>query len=238
MGYDVHVTRAEHWSESDATPIAREEWLAVVASDPELRLDDAAEAPLGDGSVLRHEAAGLAVWTAYSGHGRGGNMAWLDYRDGEIVAKNPDAEILGKLSEIAARLGARVQGDDGELYPSGEAAAQSEAPRPGIGSRVFRRVRYLFRRAQPLEPVEVVVQVGRRYRYLGRTCTVMAIDPKAEHGLGALTVQFDDGGKLTFALVGDAQSTLEPLPADPLSPGDQAVRPAETAHRAPPRRRL
>ena len=33
MGYDVHITRAREWHESDTTPITLDEWLAYVARD-------------------------------------------------------------------------------------------------------------------------------------------------------------------------------------------------------------
>jgi hypothetical protein len=115
MGYDVHITRAEHWVESDSAPISLDEWLGYVAGDPEMRLDNFAEAEV-EGHVLRYENEGLAVWTAYSGHGLKGNMAWFDYRDGRVVVKNPDDEILGKMRRIASALRAKVIGDEGERY--------------------------------------------------------------------------------------------------------------------------
>lgn len=115
MGYDIHITRKTNWFEEEPK-IGRDEWQAVVASDDEMRLDGYAEARVGSGVVLRVESEGLAVWTAYSGHAANGNMAWFDFRGGNVVVKNPDAEILGKMCEIADKLGARVQGDDGELY--------------------------------------------------------------------------------------------------------------------------
>lgn len=43
-------------------------------------------------------------------------MAWFNFDRGDVVVKNPDAEILAKMWAIAQKLGARVQGDDGELY--------------------------------------------------------------------------------------------------------------------------
>jgi hypothetical protein len=43
VGYDVHITRAGESSDSEATPITLDEWLAYVASDPEMRLDGFAE---------------------------------------------------------------------------------------------------------------------------------------------------------------------------------------------------
>ncbi len=96
---------------------------------PELRLDNAAEAHLDDDSVLRYEHEGLVAWTAPR-HGEAGNMAWLDYRDGRIAAKNPDEEIIGKLCAIAASsLGAHVQGNDGESYPLADSGGCGEPER-------------------------------------------------------------------------------------------------------------
>jgi hypothetical protein len=115
VGYDVHITRADHWTESESDPIALDDWLRYVAGDPEMRLDNFAEAEV-EGDILRYENQGLAVWTAYSGHGLKGNMAWFDYRRGRVVVKNPDDEILGKMQRIASALGAKVMGDEGELY--------------------------------------------------------------------------------------------------------------------------
>jgi hypothetical protein len=115
MGYDIHITRASDWSESETRPISIEEWLAYVASDPEMRLDNYAQVEI-DGHVLRHESEGIAVWTTYSGHGVNGNMAWFNYSDGQVQVARPDREILGKMLQIANRLGVKVQGDDGEEY--------------------------------------------------------------------------------------------------------------------------
>lgn len=115
MGYDLHITRASDWSESETMPISIEEWFACVSSDPEMRLDNNAQVEI-DGCVLRHESEGIAVWTTYSAHGVGGNMAWFHYSNGQVQVKNPDREILGKMLQIAHRFGAKVQGDDGEVY--------------------------------------------------------------------------------------------------------------------------
>src|SRR4051794_30235597 len=100
MGYELHITRAACWTESESAPIALAEWLALVARDPEMRLDNFAEAEV-EGGVLRVEGEGLAVWRAYSRHGAGGNMAWFDFRRGCVTVKNPDREIIGKMKQIA-----------------------------------------------------------------------------------------------------------------------------------------
>jgi hypothetical protein len=115
MGYELHITRAPDWTESDSHPITLDEWLKYIATDPEMRLDGFAEAHV-DGGVLRYENKGLAVWLAYSGHGVNGNMAWFDHRRGRIVVKSPDQEIVGKMKKIALTLGARLIGDEGEFY--------------------------------------------------------------------------------------------------------------------------
>jgi hypothetical protein len=115
MGYEVHITRKENWFD-DGPEIALEEWLNVVRSDVEMRLDGHAEATVGAGAVLRMEDPSMSVWVGYSKHGQNGNMAWLWHSRGNVMANNPDEEILRKMSLIATRLSAKVQGDEGELY--------------------------------------------------------------------------------------------------------------------------
>jgi tetratricopeptide (TPR) repeat protein len=116
MGYDVHITRKENWWDDSGPEISLDEWIAVVTGDKDMRLDGYAEAQLGNGSALRYERDGLSVWTAYSGHGKDGNMAWFDLRRGCVIVKNPDPEILQKMWSLAQVLSAKVQGDGGEFY--------------------------------------------------------------------------------------------------------------------------
>lgn len=115
MGYDVHITRRQDWSDKTGPGISLAEWIALVEADPEMRLDGYAEAELDHGRVLRVESEGVSVWTAYSGHHKG-TTVWFDFRQGNIVVKNPDLEVLKKMSSLAQILSARVQGDDGEFY--------------------------------------------------------------------------------------------------------------------------
>jgi hypothetical protein len=118
MCYDVHITRKLDWSDPEGPEISLAEWLAVVAADPEMRLDGCAETRMQDGSVFRTVQEGLSVWTTYSQHDESGNMAWFLYRKGYVTVKNPDEEILRKMWSIAQDLSAKVQGDDGEIYDS------------------------------------------------------------------------------------------------------------------------
>jgi hypothetical protein len=100
MGYDLHITRADDWVENERQQIEASEWHALIESDPELRLAGGYHGP--------H----FAFW---DGHPED-DEAWLDWHDGNIETKNPDDRLVRKMIEIAGRLGAKVQGDDGELY--------------------------------------------------------------------------------------------------------------------------
>lgn len=115
VGYDVHITRKQRWSDENGPEILLVEWLEIVRSDREMRFDGYAETRLGDGSILRIENEGLSVWTAYSRHGEDG-MAWFSFHQGNVIVKNPDPEFLQKMWSLAQALSAEVQGDDGELY--------------------------------------------------------------------------------------------------------------------------
>jgi hypothetical protein len=101
MGWEIHITRAENWPDSDRTPITAEEWLTLVAADPELVID-----PRGNGPYF-------ALWLS---HDVGGDHPWFDWSKGGISTKYSDWRTLGKALEIARHFGARVQGDDGEEY--------------------------------------------------------------------------------------------------------------------------
>jgi hypothetical protein len=129
MGYEVHITRKENWFD-EGPDISLDEWLDVVRADSEMRLDGQAEATVGEGAVLTMEDPSMSVWVAYSKHGKNGNMAWLWHSRGNVMAKNPDEEILRKMSLIAKQLSAKVRGDESEVYgddgqPVDEAAPNS-----------------------------------------------------------------------------------------------------------------
>jgi hypothetical protein len=101
MGYDLHVTRAEDWSDNEGRQITRDEWFALVASDSELTLDPVH----GDD---------YALWSGSCRY----PDPWFNWTQGNISTKNPDKQIIAKMIQIAAKFGARVQGDDGEFYDS------------------------------------------------------------------------------------------------------------------------
>ena len=129
MGYDVHITRQINWFDGDnIRKITLDEWRNYISNDEEMRLDNVAKATVSN-QQLSAKREGLSIWTRYSKDGVKGSHAWFDYRDGNIVVKNPDKEILSKMQEVANSLDAKVQGDDGELYLSNtESEISNDSP--------------------------------------------------------------------------------------------------------------
>lgn len=120
MGYDVHVTRAAQWSHTAGAEIKAEEWLRWVEADPELALDP--ESP-----------PCLAVWRSADGTAEG----WIDWSEGRLFTKNPSAAMLRKLLAVAEGLGARVQGDDRELYDASSVHALTADGSAAPGERAM-----------------------------------------------------------------------------------------------------
>ncbi len=101
MGWEIHITRAVFWPESDEYPITAEEWMELVQADPDLTIDPRDNGPY------------FVLWMV---HNIDNDHPWFDWFQGSIHTKRPDRKTLGKALEIARHLGARVQGDDGEEY--------------------------------------------------------------------------------------------------------------------------
>ena len=129
MGYDVHITRAAYWYESEASPITLTEWRNYIESDIELAID-----------LLNSRDDKLDVnWYGEGGRPDGSEGVWsFWWTDGRITAKNPDKATIGKITRIAIVLNARLVGDEDEEYrPNGEIYEEqfTEKP-PGIFKRL------------------------------------------------------------------------------------------------------
>lgn len=152
-----------------------------------------AETDTPDGT-LRYENRGLALWYRHPS----GEKVWFDFRHGRVVVKNPDEPTIEKMLGVARGLGAHVVGDDGETYDA--PGAPPTPAKPSLSARVsgwFWRLRPTKRPNIPLPPFTV----GARVRdTVGSEGVVLAIDPRAMHGFGSITVRFDDGRDLTFAM--------------------------------------
>src|ERR1700753_2706158 len=139
MGYDRHITRAAVWPNSQSDPITMEEWLAYVATDPELqRIDRDIAYPPGREPDARG-GKGDVEWTA----ARNGAKGWFFYGRGEITSNNPERAAIAKMFRIATALRANLLGDDGEHYDAnGEDVRQKHADttrRPGWLNWLSRR---------------------------------------------------------------------------------------------------
>ena len=96
-------TWRHNWTSSAGHEIPTTAWQDLVSEDPELR---------PDGENGPH----AVEWLDPAGGVRG----WFDWYAGVVYTTNPDRARVGKLLDIAARLGARVQGDAGEFYEKAE----------------------------------------------------------------------------------------------------------------------
>jgi hypothetical protein len=115
MGYNLHITRAEHcWLDNENVPITLEEWKAYTETDPEIKVDSANNYSENEWDV---------IWFG-EGNISDDNSKCVDsfwWNNGNIVAKNPKPITIRKMTQIATALSARVLGDEDEEYrPNGE----------------------------------------------------------------------------------------------------------------------
>jgi hypothetical protein len=100
MSYELHITRADFWAENDGYEISSGEWLALIEADAELTRDDR-----------------NGPWFAVLGtSGDDNTTRCLDWFEGNINAGYPDRALFEKMLQIAGKLDATVQGDDGDVY--------------------------------------------------------------------------------------------------------------------------
>lgn len=181
MGYELHIER------DDSRPIGSSEWLAVISNDPELE-----PAPDYGEYFARHVVDGV----------RETDQGWLAWCDGRISSKYPDNALLAKMLSVAEHLDATVRGDDGEIYtePDIHAGVEPAVPAPQVGwrERLLDRWHRLFPRRNK---VPLPFKVGDRVRDTFGLGTVIAIDRRADHGLGRVAVRYDDGREAQMALV-------------------------------------
>lgn len=102
MGYDLHITRKQDWSQEEGPTISREEVVAYFDS-----IDDFQVA-----SEYSNDGEMMFAWMGSPERG------WVMHIDdeGELLSKNPSEDLVRRLWLIAQDLGAQLHGDDGELY--------------------------------------------------------------------------------------------------------------------------
>jgi hypothetical protein len=213
MGYELHITRKANWVDEDGPMISLHEWQRVIEEDEDL-------SPYED--VGEEDRGKVASYAEYEGA--------LLWDRGEVRSKNPDQALIIKMVALAATLGARVQGDDGEVYRAGGTSFQLGSPatesKPGFVTHVrgWLRARRVGRELQQAAPAFVV---GSRVRdSLGYLGTVLEVDRRANGGLGRVVVRFDDGREQCVAYVASGLG-LADGPTDVSQPSRMAVRGAE-----------
>jgi hypothetical protein len=98
MGYSVYIIKSDHPVRSKQNPITSAEWTQVVKSDPELEFE------------------GRGFRTALMSDAQGDEVGRLVFQNGRIISKSPNDLTIEKMKVIAARLSAKVQGDDGTVF--------------------------------------------------------------------------------------------------------------------------
>jgi hypothetical protein len=175
MGYDLHITRKQNWSDPEGPAISEAEWRALGPADEALR-----------------------------------------WEDGEVVAKNPGKELIGRMVALARELGAKVQGDDGEIYRENGSHFEEDrnesaaAPaRPGLMKRIAQgfRARRALREAQDQAPqFRVGQRVNDPWKQPG---TVIAVDRNANAGMGSVRVRLDTGHEQTWSCIHSGITPIE-----------------------------
>ncbi len=189
MGYDVHITRKKNWFDEDGLRITEDEWRGYVSSDSEMVMSGVAEHTNRQGETIRIRQPLLTEWRQHSS----GSVVWFSYFEGSLTVKNPDEECLRKMRQVAAKLQARVQGDEGEIY-----GGDSRSPRQPTLSLGRRLAGWLscFRPQHriKIEHPPLPFGVGDRVRDTwGNEHTVIEIDPTAEQGAGVIRTRRFDG---------------------------------------------
>ena len=137
MSWYVHITRAQRWGEGEKHPIPLEEWLAYVEWDRELRPVTAAEVEQNKPFVKADDAA----LVERRGDGSEHVVAWFGYHNGVIDVRNPHAETLQKMAQVAEKLKANVvdENDNVLVDPGPEKPMWREpaAPRESTASSVI-----------------------------------------------------------------------------------------------------
>jgi hypothetical protein len=96
MGYDFHVTRKDNWSDDIGPSISLDEWArgdVDISPDP--------DNPGSEHWIVQGPDGQWPLWWTVNG---------------ELLTKNPEPSAIEKLIAIARALGARVLGDEGEVY--------------------------------------------------------------------------------------------------------------------------
>ncbi|MFF5181445.1 hypothetical protein ACFY2Q_25735 [Micromonospora sp. NPDC000316] len=104
MGYEIHISRADEYCDSEEHPIALEEWLSYAESNPALRA--------GGWLAWGEDRQPIFEYTCVDG-----SVVSLTWFEGGIDIKGHfDSDPYREFSALATDLRANLQGDEGERY--------------------------------------------------------------------------------------------------------------------------
>ncbi|CQR54413.1 hypothetical protein [Paenibacillus riograndensis] len=108
MSYEVHITRADHWSNSAEKPITLKDAQNYFATktDFEYRPELLQQTPFGSMAM----GGDFFIWKSE------GMKVPFRYQEGRITVSGADDFAIGRMKEAAHELKAIVQGDEGEIY--------------------------------------------------------------------------------------------------------------------------
>jgi hypothetical protein len=106
MGYDVHIVRSDNWLSAESRPIPKADVDKLIADDSELGWSKV------DFTDMLNEAGVMARYYAILWHGEP-TFIWYKSR---IKCTDPDQDEIRKMVDMAAKLDARVFGDEDEQY--------------------------------------------------------------------------------------------------------------------------
>lgn len=107
MSYDLHITRAEHWTESSTNLITLDELHDYFKNKSEFEYSNEFSIT---GPVTISISGEFFIWSYDD------IKVPFSYREGRLSVSGADDPVIDKMKEIAMDLRAKVQGDEGELY--------------------------------------------------------------------------------------------------------------------------
>jgi hypothetical protein len=125
MPYELHIERSAADLSSESTPIRLEEWKAVVAAVPSVRLfaesdhivtspttGEIISFPAGEGDVEVFFPSDSAWHLVFRWHAASGSISFV----ARFEPGDRTHPVWATAVALASHLGARIQGDDGETY--------------------------------------------------------------------------------------------------------------------------
>ncbi|MEK3714571.1 hypothetical protein [Paenibacillus sp. FSL R7-0333] len=108
MSYDIHITRANHWTESTEIPISLDELKAIFSAKNDFEYSNTFTT---SGPFQISINGDFFIWKVDE------VTVPFRYSNGRLTVSGADeGNVIDKMKEIAIELTAKVQGDEGELY--------------------------------------------------------------------------------------------------------------------------